>query len=83
MTIILISLAWIAALAGLVCLLARRPKRASAGWERSPRLLADNDVSLEREIEQLLRATPTAGVSKTAAAEHVRDGAQQDLYVGP
>ncbi len=99
MTILLISLAWTTALVGLVYLLAARPKRVPTGWERSPRLLADRDVSFadrvadrdvsfEEAIGQMLRATPEAVRSeavrsKTAAAEHVGDGAQQDLYVRP
>jgi hypothetical protein len=90
MTILLISLAWTTALVGLVYLLAARPKRVPTGWERSPRLLAnrdvsfeDRDVSFEEAISQMLRATPEAVRSKTAAAEHVGDGAQQDLYVRP
>jgi hypothetical protein len=83
MIVLLISFAWIAALAGLVYLLARRPKREAGSWERSPRLLAGKEVSFEEAIGEMLCAAPEAGSLKTATAEHVRDGAQQDLYVGP
>jgi hypothetical protein len=83
MTIILISLVWFAALAALVARLATRPHGAAASWERSPRLLLDTRGSFEEAISQMLKATPEASSSKPAAAEHVRDRAQQDLYVGP
>ncbi len=82
MTIILISLVWFAALVGLVARLATRPHGAAASWERSPRLLPERG-SFEEAISQVLRATPEASSSKPAAAEHVGDRAQQDLYVGP
>lgn len=82
MTIILISL-WLAALVALVAQLARRPERVVQLWRRSPRLLESKQASFEEAISQLLYATPDAKSSKPATAEHVRDRAQQDLYVRP
>ena len=76
MPILLISIAWFGALAVLVLLLARRPEHAKASLERSPRLLPDRHASFEQAMEALL-------ASKPATAEHVRDRAQQDLYVRP
>ncbi len=83
MTIILISLVWLATLVALVVRLATRPHGVVASWERSPRLLPDMRPSFEEAISQVLQATPEAKCSKPAAAEHVRDRAQQDLYVRP
>jgi hypothetical protein len=67
-------------------------------WERSPHLLnagrdslqpPGND-SLQQAINEAMNATPevkatplAVSSSEPAAAEHVRDGAQEDLYVGP
>ncbi|HTD58202.1 MAG TPA: hypothetical protein VK672_04850 [Solirubrobacteraceae bacterium] len=83
MTVILISLVWFAALAALVARLATRAHDAGADAERSPRLLPDPRTSFEEAIAEVLEATPRAKSSKPATAEHVRDGAKQDLYVRP
>jgi len=76
MTILLISLIWLGCLAALVLRLATRPARESATGERSPRLLKDVGGDFEAAIGELL-------ASKAAAAEHVRDGSHEDLYVRP
>jgi hypothetical protein len=76
MTILLISLIWVAALAALVLRLATRPKRASASRERSPQLLEDSRADFERSISVVL-------ASKPATAKDVRNRAQKDLYVRP
>jgi hypothetical protein len=76
MTILLISLVWLTALAALVYRLATRPERIPTGWERSPRLLKDNREAFDEAIGAVL-------ASKTAPAEHVRDGAHENLYVRP
>ncbi len=91
MTLALISITWLSALGALVGMLATRPactragvKHAGAGAkERSPTLLGNTRMSFEREIGELLLATPSASRSKPATAEHVRHGAQEDLYVRP
>ncbi|HEX4115494.1 MAG TPA: hypothetical protein VHY18_06430 [Solirubrobacteraceae bacterium] len=80
---------WFAALAALVLRLAivRRQRTGPESWERSPHLLdADRDAersSFEQAIGEVMDATPAASSSKPATAEHVRHGAQEDLYVGP
>lgn len=67
-------------------------------WERSPYLLnagrdsmqpPGND-SLQQAINEAMNAAPevkatpvVVSSSEPAATEHVRDGAQEDLYVGP
>jgi hypothetical protein len=76
MTILLISIVWVAALAGLVFLLARRPESPAASWERSPRLLQGARASFEQAMEAMLASEP-------ATAKDVRDRAQEDLYVRP
>jgi len=76
MLILLISIAWLGALAVLVLLLARRPEHAKTSWERSPRLLPDRHVSFEQAVEALLASEP-------ATAKDVRDRAKHDLYVRP
>ena len=83
MTIILISLVWFAALVALVARLATRPERVVRAWQRSPRLLERRPASFQRAIGPVLEGAPEVKSSKPAAAEHVRDRAQQDLYVGP
>lgn len=76
MTILLISLIWFGCLAALVLRLATRPGRESATWERAPRLLRDARGDFEAAIGEIL-------ASKAAAAEDVRDGSHEDLYVRP
>jgi hypothetical protein len=77
MTILLISIVWFAALAALVLLLAKRPRRAAAtSWERSPRLIQGARDSFTQAMEAMLASEP-------ATAEDVRDRAQEDLYVRP
>ena len=76
MTILLISLVWLAVLAALVYRLATRPERDAADWERSPSLLEGNRSSLDDAIATLLQ-------SKPATAKDMRDSAQKDLYVRP
>ncbi len=76
----------------------RRERTGPASWERSPHLLdgrrdslqRPGDKSLQRAIDGTKNAAPTVKATSTtvsssesAAAEHVRDGAQEDLYVGP
>ncbi len=76
----------------------RRERTGPASWERSPHLLdAGRDSSqrpgndsLQRTINDAMNAAPAVKAtpaavssSESAAAEHVRDGAQEDLYVGP
>ncbi|HWX86760.1 MAG TPA: hypothetical protein VNX67_01155 [Solirubrobacteraceae bacterium] len=76
MTILTISIVWLAALAIVVFLLARRPERVPVSLERSPRLLEDSHANFDEAIETLLESEP-------ATAKDVRDRAQQDLYVRP
>jgi hypothetical protein len=84
MIVPLISIIWLATLVALVVRLATRPARTVALPERrSPALLESGRVSFERAIGEMLRARPVASSSKPAAAENVRDGAQEDLYVRP
>ena len=79
MTILLISLIWLGCLAALVLRLASRPERGSTSLERSPRLLKDARGDFEAAIGEILASK----ASKAAAAEHVRDGSHEDLYVRP
>jgi hypothetical protein len=85
MIVPLISIVWLAVLMALVLRLAIRPAHtASTPERRSPALLESERASFEAAIGEVLRATPAAASSsKPAAAEHVRDGAQEDLYVRP
>jgi hypothetical protein len=89
MTIILISLIWLTALAALVLRLAARPQRAPVSLERSPKLLEDKRPDFERPIGEDRRPDferPIGEVlasSKPATAQDVRDRAQKDLYVRP
>jgi hypothetical protein len=82
MTILLISLVWLALLAALVYRLATRPERVMSARKRSPRLLDEGRPSFEQVISESLQMTPAAG-SKPATAEHVGDRTQEDLYVRP
>lgn len=76
MTILLIALVWLGALAALVYRLASRPERMAASWERSPRLLKEERTSFEQAMTAVLQ-------SKPATAKDMRDRAQKDLYVRP
>jgi hypothetical protein len=76
MTIVLISLIWFGCLAAIVWRLATRPERTAGTWERSPRLLKDAREDFEAAIGEIL-------ASKAAAAQDVRDGSHEDLYVRP
>ena len=71
-----ISLVWLAALMALVLRLATRAEQPPPCRERSPRLLPDTHAAFEEIVCAAFR-------SKTAAAEHVWDRAQKDLYVRP
>jgi hypothetical protein len=76
-TIFLIALVWLGGLLALVGWLAAAPQPLEGKrWERSPRLLPDTRARFEEIVVTAFR-------SKTAPAQHVRDGAQQNLYVGP
>jgi len=89
MIIPILVVVWFALLAALVIRIAvvRRERTGSGSWERSPHLLyAEREAeppSFEQAIGEVMRATPSAASSKTATAEHVGNGAQEDLYVGP
>lgn len=84
MIVPLISLIWLATLAVLVAWLASHPHHAtSTAATRSPSLLESTRLSFERAMSEVLRATPAASSSKSAATKHVRDGTQENLYVRP
>lgn len=99
MIILLIPFIWLAALAVFVTVMYRlgtRRDNEAEGWahKRSPPLLdegsesfEDEAGSFEDEVGRLLRATPAptppAAGSEPATAEHVRDGAQENLDVRP
>ncbi|HTA98379.1 MAG TPA: hypothetical protein VK730_12150 [Solirubrobacteraceae bacterium] len=85
MILIILMTIWFAALAALVAHMAivRRERTGSESRERSPHLLDAERDSLQRAVNEAMEATPVASSSKPSATEHVRDGAQEDLYVGP
>jgi hypothetical protein len=85
MILIILMTIWFAALAMLVVRIAIvRPERTGpASWERSPHLLDAGRDSLQRALDEAMEATPVVSSSEPATTEHVRDGAQEDLYVGP
>ena len=85
MILIILVAIWFAALAAIAVRIAivRRERTGSVSWERSPHLLDARGDSLQRDLAEAMQATPVVSVSEPAAAEHVRDGAQKDLYVGP
>ena len=89
MIISILVIVWFAMLAALVIRLAvvRRQRTGTESWERSPHLLyAERETehsSFEQAIGEVMDATPAASSSKTATAEHVGNGTQEDLYVGP
>jgi hypothetical protein len=84
MILIILMTIWFAALAALALRLAivRRERTGPESWERSPHLLDTGRDSLQQAVNDVIEATALPG-SEPAAAEHVRDGAQEDLYVGP
>jgi len=86
---IILIVVWFASLAAFALRIAivRRERTGSPSgpepWDRSPRLLdASRDCST-RSLDEVIEATLVVSSSESAAAEHVRDGAQEDLYVGP
>jgi hypothetical protein len=85
MILIILIATWFAALAVLAARIAivRRARTVSESWERSPHLLDAGRDSLRQAINEAMEATPVVSSSEPAAAEHVRNGAQEDLYVGP
>jgi hypothetical protein len=85
MILIILMAIWFAALAALALRIAivRRERTGPASWERSPHLLNAERDSLQQAINEAMEATPVVSSSEPAATEHVRDGAQEDLYVGP
>jgi hypothetical protein len=81
---------WFATLAALalrIAIVGRErtgPRTGGPGaWERSPHLLDAGRDSSWDAFNEALELTPAAPGSEPAPAEHVRDGAQEDLYVGP
>jgi hypothetical protein len=85
MILIILMTIWFAALAALAVGIAivRRERTGSGAWERSPHLLDAGRDPLQQALDEAMEATPVLSSSEPAAAEHVRDGAQEDLYVGP
>lgn len=85
MILIILMTIWFAALAAIAVRIAivRRERTGSGSWERSPHLLDAGCDSLQQAVNEAMEATPVVSSSEPAAAEHVRDGAQEDLYVGP
>lgn len=88
MTLIILIIVWLATLAAFVVRIAivRRARRARTGSEpskRSPHLLDARHDPLLQAIDEAMEATPVLSSSEPATAEHVRDRAQEDLYVGP
>lgn len=85
MILSIIAIVWFGVLTALVVRLAivRRERAGPGSWERSPHLLDTDDVSFAQAIDEVMEATPAASSSKPTAAEHVGDGAQEDLYVRP
>jgi hypothetical protein len=85
MTLIILMTIWFVTLAALAVRIAvvRRERTGSESWERSPHLLDAERGSLQRAVEEAMDATPVVSSSESAATEHMRDSAQEDLYVGP
>jgi hypothetical protein len=90
MILIILVAIWFTALAALAVRIAivRRERTGSertgpASQERSPHLLDAGRDSLQLALDKATEATPVISSSEPAAAEHMRDGAQEDLYVGP
>ncbi|MFZ2112527.1 MAG: hypothetical protein WAU77_02210 [Solirubrobacteraceae bacterium] len=85
MILLILTTIWFAALVALAVRIAivRRERTGPTSWERSPHLLDAGRDSLQRAVKEAMEATPVVSSSESAATEHVRDGAQEDLYVGP
>jgi hypothetical protein len=85
MILIILLTIWFATLAALAVRIAilRRERTEPESWERSPHLLDAGRDSLRQAAGVAMEVTPLVSSSEPAAAEHVRDGAQEDLYVGP
>jgi hypothetical protein len=85
MILIILMTVWFATLAVLAVRIAvvRRERTGSESWERSPHLLDAGGDSLRQAVSEAMEATPVVSSSEPASAEYVRDGAQEDLYVGP
>jgi hypothetical protein len=85
MIFVILMTIWFAALVALVVriTIVRRERTAPVSGERSPHLLDAGRDSLQQAINEAMEATPVVSSSEPAATEHVRDGAQEDLYVGP
>lgn len=85
MILIILMIIWFATLAALAVRIAlvRRERTGPASWERSPHLLDAKPNSLRQAASEVMEMTPGVSSSEPAAAEHVWDGAQEDLYVGP
>jgi hypothetical protein len=85
MILIILMTLWFAALAALAVRIAivRRERTGSEFWERSPHLLDARRDSSQQAVNEAMEATPVVSSSEPATTEHVRDGAQKDLYVGP
>lgn len=85
MILIILMTIWCVTLAALVVRIAivRRERTGSEPGKRSPHLLDAKRDSLQQAINKAMEATPVVSSSEPAATEHVRDGAQEDLYVGP
>ena len=85
MILIILMIIWFATLAALAVRIAivRRKRTGPASWERSPHLLEARRDSLRQAAGEAMEVTPAVSSSEPAAAEHVWDGAQEDLYVGP
>jgi ribosomal protein L14E/L6E/L27E len=90
MILIILMTIWFATLAALAVRIAivRRERAGTASLERSPHLLDTSRDSLRQAINEAMEATPVVTTpvvssSESATAEHVRDSAQENLYVGP
>ncbi|HTC61028.1 MAG TPA: hypothetical protein VK691_13055 [Solirubrobacteraceae bacterium] len=85
MILIILVAIWFVALAVLAVRIAivRSERTGPGSWERSPHLLDAGRDSLQLALDEAMEATPVVSSSEPATTEHVRDGAQEDLYVGP
>ncbi len=85
MILIILMTIWFATLAVVALRIAivRRVRTGPASWERSPHLLDVGRESLQQAAGVAMDATPVVSSSEPPTTEHVRDGAQEDLYVGP
>jgi hypothetical protein len=88
MLVLLISIIWFAALLFVVALCriaAHGDRRDLPRVKRSPRLLdvppRKQTIGLSLEDRRVRRRSRER--SKAATAEHVRNGSQEDLHVGP